>query len=359
MAAARSLALLTGPEAGELLAAALAPVGGEVLSWQTSQVDHQPQRGTTAGYRVRWPGGQVTDERFAACTGRIPAGALVLGAGAERVALWRFPHDPYLPALAAAYDPAAVVELLRDLGLGSGPPRLLLRAYRPRRRAVIEVVGARNRLFLKVVRPRRVAGLQRKHRRFVEAGVPAPPSLGYAANGLLVLQALPGRALREVLRDPGAPVPGGTDLLALLDRLPPELVEEPPRMSWLDRVDHYAAVVAGSLPSAADQAGGLPQRSARRPAPARPCRCTATSMKTRCGYGQAGSAGCWISTPRAPGTGSTTWPACSGTCRCWRNSSRRTPARSTDSARTTWQRSNRWWTRPTCGTSRSRSRWRP
>src|SRR5919106_738263 len=82
-----------------------------------------------------------------------PAGALVLGDGADRVAVWRFPHDPALPGLAAACDEAAVANLLDETGLGGGPVRLRTRAYRPRRRAVIEAVGSRGRLFIKVVRP--------------------------------------------------------------------------------------------------------------------------------------------------------------------------------------------------------------
>jgi hypothetical protein len=253
------LGLLTGSQAGDVLRAALAAVGGRVLSWHAEQVDYQPGRGLTAGYRVRvrWDGGRRSDERFGAYTGPPPAGALVVGDGARQVAVWRFPHDPYLPALATAYDPAAVAALLRSYGMGGGPVRLALRAYRPRRRAVVEAAGPAGRLFLKVVRPRRVQALHRRHRLCTAAGVPVPPSLGYTGDGLLVLQALPGQPLRQALRGRGTPLPSPAAVLALLDRLPAGLTEAPRRRSWAQRADHYGAVAAGVLPAEADLAHQL------------------------------------------------------------------------------------------------------
>lgn len=254
----RDLELLTGAPAGQILSAALAEVDAEVVRWRPQQVDHQPRSGSTAAYRVqvRWPDGHLTEERMAIYTGRPPAGALVVGDGTDRVAVWRFPHDPYLPALAVAMNPTAVAELLRSFGLGDGPVQLLLRAYRPRRRAVVEAIGPAGRLFLKVVRPNRVEALHRRHRLVTSAGVPAPPSLGYTPEGLLVLQMLPGQTMREALRS-DSPLPSGAAILALLDRLPTELTEAPARRSWLARAGHYAAVVGGVLPDRAEQARQL------------------------------------------------------------------------------------------------------
>lgn len=251
--ATSDLALLTGAPAGDLLRTALHEAGGEVLSWQPSQVDHQPNRSTTAAYRVRarWPDGTVTEERLAARTGRTPDGALLLEDGDRRVAVWRFPYDPFLPGLPAAYDRATVAGLLSDVGVGAGPVRLRLRAYRPGRRAVIEAGGRRGRVYLKVLRPSRVAALHQRHRLLTAAGVPAPHSYGYTPDGLLVLAALPGRSLREVLAT-GGPVPPGRQILALLDRLPAELAEGPPRRTWAQRAGHYAAVLAGALPAQAE-----------------------------------------------------------------------------------------------------------
>ncbi|RKR93051.1 hypothetical protein BDK92_7558 [Micromonospora pisi] len=252
------LDLLTGPAAEEVLRTVLRPGGGELLTWRATQVEHQPGRRSTAAYqvRIRWSDGQVRDERLAACTGRPPRGTVVLDDGTDRVAAWRFPYDPDLPALRTAYDRHAVGVLLSDLGLGDGPVRLEVRAYRPRRRAVIEAIGSRHRVFLKVVRPDRVQDLHERHRLLVGAGLPAAPSLGYTPDGLLVLQALPGRTLRQALHAREAPPPGRA-LLTLLDRLPAELAHGRARPSWRERAPHYAAVLAAALPGVGEQATAL------------------------------------------------------------------------------------------------------
>jgi hypothetical protein len=269
-AEARGLALLTGPDAAGLLAAAVQVAGAELVSCRARQVVHEPGRGTTVAYRsrLRWPDGALTDETLAACTGKIPSGALVLGdGGADRVGVWRFPHDPELPGLAAACDEAAVAGLLEDTGLGAGPVRLRTRAYRPRRRAVIEAVGSRGRLFIKVVPPDRAEALHDRHRLLVGAGIPVPHSLGWTAQGILVLQALAGRTLRQRLRTRTL-IPSGADILALLDRLPSELADGPPRRSWVDKAPHYAAVIGAALPTEAARAARLAEAlgTAARPA---------------------------------------------------------------------------------------------
>lgn len=229
----------------------MAQAGGKVWSWRLHHLDVQPGRGCTAGYRVRvrWPDGREADERFAAYTGAAPPGTTVVGDGTDRVAVWRFPHDPYLPALATAYDAGAVGRLMASFGLPPGPVRLVLRAYRPRRRAVVEAVGPRGRLFLKVVRPEQAEPLHRRHRLVTGAGVPAPPSLGYTPEGLVVLEALPGRTLRQALLAGGERPPSAAAVQALLDRLPAELATLPRRPGWRARAPHYAAVVGTALPS--------------------------------------------------------------------------------------------------------------
>ncbi|MGH9243358.1 MAG: phosphotransferase [Acidimicrobiales bacterium] len=253
---ARALALLTGPDAGGLLAAAAAAAGGEVVSWRTRQVTARLRRGCTASYsaKLRWPDGRVTDETLAASTGDRPAGALLLDDGDDEVAVWRFPFDPDLPGLPVACDEEAVVDLFRELGFGGGPVRIRVRAYRPRRRAVIEAVGPRGRVFVKAVRPHRVEPLHHRHRLLVVSGMPTPQSLGWTSSGLLMLQALPGRTLRHALRSRAVPVPTGAEIVAMLDRMPGEIADGDARPSWLARVGHYAAIVAAGLPDQADRA---------------------------------------------------------------------------------------------------------
>jgi hypothetical protein len=268
---ARELALLTDPDAAGMLAAALRPTGAELVSCRPRQVIYQPGRGTAVSYRtqVRWPDGAFGEETLAACTGDLPAGALVLQDGADRVAVWRFPHDPDLPGLASACDEAAVAGVLEELGLGAGPVRLRTRAYRPRRRAVIEAIGSRGRLFIKVVRPDRVEALHHRHRLLVDNGVPAPQSLGWTAAGIVVLRALPGRTLRQALRSRTL-IPAGADILALLGRLPAELAKGRARQSWVDKAPHYAAVVGAALPDEATRAAKLAEALATAVSPASP-----------------------------------------------------------------------------------------
>jgi len=246
---------------------------GQLLSWRVENVDHQPGDSCTAVYRVRVRGadGRTDEERIGARTGRLPHGATVLEDGANRVAVWRFPYDPWLPALPSACDPVALAGLLEDVGCGGGPVRYRVCAYRPGRRAVIEVTGSYGRLFIKVVRPSRVDALHQRHRLLTDAGVPAPASLGYTPDGLVVLQTLPGRTLREVLREGGGGgggggggmgggggrVPSAQAVLGLLDRLPPELASGTPRPSWAAKAPHYAAVVGAALPQLAAQASEL------------------------------------------------------------------------------------------------------
>ncbi len=104
------LALLTGPDAADLLTAALAVADQELLGWRVRSVDHRPGRSTTAAYdaRVRGSDGEP-DQVLGASTGLPTAdvpGLLRLSDGEREVVVWRFPLDPGLPALPAALDEA-------------------------------------------------------------------------------------------------------------------------------------------------------------------------------------------------------------------------------------------------------------
>ena len=255
-----SLDLLTGPGATELLGAALATNGGQILDWTARHVDHRPGASTTVSYRARvaWPDGDrvVT---LGASTGLRTVrsdtpGMLVLSDGARQVAVWQFPSDPGLPGLARAFDASVMTSLLDTYGVQAGPLELSLRSYRPRRRAVVEVVGPGGHLFVKVLRPSKVADLHHRHRLLHEAGIPVPRSLGWTDDGLLLLAALPGTDLREALRDGARAVPDPDDLVELLDRMPASVTELPRRAAWSDNVEHYAAVVAATVPAEADRA---------------------------------------------------------------------------------------------------------
>jgi hypothetical protein len=125
---------------------------------------------------------------------------------------------------------------------------LRLRSYRPHRRAVVEATARSGRLFVKVVRPDRARVLHDRHRLIVASGVPAAQSLGWTDDGLLVLQALPGHTLRDALHGSSGPWPQIGELTSLVDRLPGELADGPPRRGWADRAGDYAARVTTAVP---------------------------------------------------------------------------------------------------------------
>lgn len=259
------LALLTGPDVQDLLSAALATTDEELVRWRVRQVDHRPGSSTTVSYaaRVRTAAGEH-DQVLGASTGLPGAaaapGVLALSDGTTEVAVWRFPFDPALPALVTAMDEAAVRTLVTTYGVAPGPLSLHLRSYRPRRRAVVEVRAPGCRLFLKVLRPKKVAELHERHRLLHGAGLPVPRSLGWSLDGLLVLEGRSGTSLRTRLREGGDPAPDGAAVLALLDGLPPETCALPARRSWTDEVAHYAAVIASALPVEADRCRQLADR---------------------------------------------------------------------------------------------------
>lgn len=258
-----TLSLLTGHEASRLLSAAVGTVGGDLLEWRPSQVDHRPGSGTTVVYRavVRW-GDNVQRETLAASSGvgddrGVPAGVLVLGDGELEVWVWRFPSDPGLPALRSACDRRVVGGLLASLGVpgtatAASDVQLRVRTYRPRRRAVVEVRSSGIRLFLKVLPPHAVVDLHDRHRLLHGAGVPVPRSLGWTDEGLLVLEALTGTSARHRLRSEGWS-PRGRQLTDVLDLLPAEVMELAWRRPWAEHAQHYAGVIGSALPAQSDR----------------------------------------------------------------------------------------------------------
>jgi hypothetical protein len=253
------LRLLLGEDAAGIVATAAAGAGAELRNWAPRQVTHQPGSSTVVQYRAElaWPDREPTNETIVAATGRrIPEGADVLDDGTTRVAVWRWPHDPGLPGVAAAIDRHRVARLLDDLGVDGGAVQLRLRAYRPGRRAVVEATGRRGRLFLKVVRTPKVEALHRLHRELA-SHLPVPDSLGWTDDGVLVLPAAPGTTLRELLRSGASDVPAPATIDVLLDRLPASLLAGTARQGLVAAATHHGGVVAATLPSAAGQVDDL------------------------------------------------------------------------------------------------------
>lgn len=205
------------------LAAAVAAAEGTVTAGRVSQVTWWPGRSATVSWDTVVEGGPLAGRAtYVATTLTAPEGALVVGSGTDQVAVWRVPHDPFLPALATALQPATAAQVVSTLGGQITEPRTRLSAYRPTRRAVIEVRGEGHTVYLKLVKPHRLRSLHRRHLELVEL-LPVPEPLGIDIDlGLLVMRNLPGKTLRAGLEDPTAILPH-PDVVADLPTTLPEL----------------------------------------------------------------------------------------------------------------------------------------
>ena len=252
--ATTSLTLLLGPHAKGVLTAAIGECGADVDDLQLADIRVQPSGAVRARYTadVRRSDGSRTREALVAATGdHVPAGATVvagehLGEPVE-VGVWRFAQDPALPALRLVEDPPQLANLFSAHGLTlRDRPTIVVRAYRPAQRAVLEVSDGRTRWFVKVVRPTAVTGLRVRHD-LLAARLPVPPVLAETSDGIVVLPEAPGTLLRDRLTCDSASAATGppppADLEKLLDALPDELLGLPLHPSTLQRVHDSAQVL--------------------------------------------------------------------------------------------------------------------
>ncbi len=241
------LSLLLGPEAEDLLGGVLAELGARLVSSRIMQVRYVPGRSVTVQYRVEAEQRDrgKTREIFVASAGiEVPDHVPVLTADGIEIAVWRFPYDPFLPGLAPATDPDQIRGVLEQLGVTTQQVRLSTRAYRPGRRAVIEVVSPQARIFLKVLRPSRIADLQRLHGAMA-GSVPVPHSLGWSEDlGLVAMQAMNGRTLRKALESGTKRLPGAAQLRSLLESLPSDPGASPVTGTRRNAANHAAVLKA-------------------------------------------------------------------------------------------------------------------
>ena len=245
-------------EAEPLLRAALGRSGGVVVDPRPCQVEYRPRRSITVAFHalVGWHGRVPQPDRVVVRAARHPLPddePVAEDEDGHPVHVFPASQDPGLPGLRRALDRRRVGALLADLGFGDErqPVRLQLRSYRPLRRAVVEAVGPSGRLFIKVVPPERTLDLHRRHR-MIEDVVPVPRSAGFTDDGIVVLAALPGHTLREVLLGHGR-APDIRTVAAMLDRLPAGLTAlgGPPAAS--DRVGDHARLITAVLPTAGER----------------------------------------------------------------------------------------------------------
>ena len=217
---------LSEQAAGRLLADACARAGATLLDHRLRSIHHRGHRSVSHVHDVDlWADGSVRRVLLVlhADAGPLPAKAMALTSEGGRVAVWRFPHDPYLPDLGPAVDLHRVRRLLDHLGVGPGKVGLRTRVYRPTRRAVVEVTvtggdGTRRALYLKVLPGDRARAVADRHRELA-AHAPVPAVVGVSSTGgTVVLDALQGRTLRDALAD-GDPVPEPAEIVAVSRRL--------------------------------------------------------------------------------------------------------------------------------------------
>jgi hypothetical protein len=275
---AAAMARLLADDAARIVAPAV-DGGGAIRSLTARQVLFRPGSRVTVTYRatLEWGDGSKAEETIVATAdgAGLPAGAATASAGEEPVAVWRAARDPLLPGMERALDPGFALRLLTATGVRAGAARIALRAYRPGRRAVVEVwpvepqerklvftrgsgtlraVSPRQApaLYLKVLRPDRAAAVAAVHERLL-AHVPAAPCALADRAGILALGPLRGASLGACLRRgrPRAPAPG--ELLELLGRLDDAALAGERGPSSDARLRRYVRLLRALVPQEADR----------------------------------------------------------------------------------------------------------
>ena len=246
-------AVLTGPDARPVLAAALAAEDLRLLDARVRSVHRRGATSIAVVHRVRSldEHGHRRDRLWVThATDRpVPVGATRVEVGGGTVHCWPFPQDPYLPGLPAAVRVADAAALLRRQGHDTVRPAIRTRSYRPTRRAVVELRAspdAAPAAYVKLLGGRRPARVRERTTRLAAvhawlraAGVPVPDVRSHDPDeGRIVLGAVPGTSLRASLRGPAtAPAPGRVvELLTTLRATPaPPAGGEPDAFADIER----------------------------------------------------------------------------------------------------------------------------
>ena len=210
--------VLLGPDAAGPLGTLLEAGGIEIGRFRPRQVTWWPRRSITVRYDVSSADGQRLPQ-IVACSGSIPPGATILEADGTQIGLWVLPADPDLPGLASILDPRTLRPMLESIGVPAARISARLRAYRPRRRAVVQVDTEHTRVYVKLGRPDAIRRLHETHQLLAQV-LPVPLSLGFDPDlGLLVMPAGRGLTLREAL-DTRGELPAPRTLDGLLGPIP-------------------------------------------------------------------------------------------------------------------------------------------
>lgn len=258
---------LLGPRARGVLDAAVTAAGGRMHSAGACHVHYAPGSELVVRYdtQVEWPGRAIATETLVASTtvhGPPPGTTVVEGAmdvevdgthgNVMQIGVWRYPFDPALPGLAIAATPALLAHSMGDV---VGPrPTIDVHVYRPTQRAVARAVDASGReWWVKVVPPGDVAALVDRHERLAGVGLPVPRVCAVDHdNGLVVLEGLSGRSLRDLLVAGESPWPSGDGYLAVVERFAAvDLPYDRPGRGTVSSARAHAKMLAAVVPDQA------------------------------------------------------------------------------------------------------------
>lgn len=252
-------AALAAADARELVAPLVEVSGGVLLDVRREDLGYRPGRDAHARFAADVDrDGQVHREGWVVHAGaELPPATLRVEGDAGAYAAWRVRDDPGLPALRLVLDLHAVSAMLVDLGVPVDGLAVELVAYRPQRRAVVEVTTSSHRLFLKCVPPALAAGLHARHLACRAVDLPVPHPVGVdEALGLLVLTPLRGAPLRDALLRAGAPLPDPAQVVDVLDAFARVELDAKAR-SPLRQSRGHAAVLREVLPPEAGRVDDL------------------------------------------------------------------------------------------------------
>jgi tRNA A-37 threonylcarbamoyl transferase component Bud32 len=260
---------LLGPRSRHVLDAAVTAAGGRMHSAGACHVHYSPGSELVVRYdtQIEWPGRPIHAETLVASTTLHgpPVGTTVVesdgeGVAAMQIGIWRYPFDPVLPGLAIAATPALLADSMRDV---VGPrPTIDVHVYRPTQRAVARAIDAAGRSWwIKVVPPADVAALVDRHERLAGIGLPVPRVCAVdAGNGLVVLEGLVGRDLRDALVAGESPWPSGADYLAVVERFTAaDVPYDRPGRGTVSSARAHAKLLAAVVPDQAPRLRELSQ----------------------------------------------------------------------------------------------------
>lgn len=265
--------LLRSTEMGPLLAAALGSSGLELQEWALERVYSRPPAAddglrtghsmqTSARFRVQASGHVLTlvsSTRELSRSEREQLGAVRCESEVGLLHIWAHPTDPELPGLAVVEDHGDLARRLSgllEIPVSIREAELLV--LRPLRRAVYRTVlesdlGFRT-VFLKVVRPKKVAELRERY----STCSLTPPSADLG-EGILVADQAAGRSLAEHLYRPPAaesaaeqsagteaPVVEPNVVLSALESIGTSALQQPPRTAPAQRLASFTSAVLAS-----------------------------------------------------------------------------------------------------------------